>query len=110
MSRRGTACEDLDDDHAATAAGALLGERFLVVRVDVVGSNGLRFGRWRVERLSGLRDVLFAAIVGEQPVVADAVKTGGQHVDEESADELVGCQRHDLDARAPVPWHGNPST
>jgi len=99
MSRRGAGCEDLDDEHAATAAGARLGERLLVVGVGVGGRSGLRFASWRAEQLSGLRDVLFAPIAGEQAVVADAVKAGGQYVDQESADELVGCQRHDLDAR-----------
>ena len=90
MSRRGAGCEDLDDEHATTAAGARLGERLLVVGLGVVGRSGLRFGSWRVEQLSGLRDVLFAPIVSEQPVVADAVKASGQNVDKESADELVG--------------------
>jgi hypothetical protein len=89
MSRRDIACEDLDDDHAGTVAGALLGERLLVVGVDV-GSSGRRFGSWRVEQLSSSRDVLFAPIVGEWALVADAVKAGGQHMDEEPADELVG--------------------
>ena len=88
MSRRGTACEDLDEHHAATAAGARLGERLLVVGVGVGGRSGLRFASWRAEQLSGLRDVLFAPIAGEQAVVADAVKAGGRYVDQESADEL----------------------
>ena len=81
MSGRGAGREDLDDEHAATAAGARLGERLLVVVVGVVGRSGLRFGSWGVEQLSGLRDVLFAPIVSEQPVAADAVETGGQNVD-----------------------------
>jgi hypothetical protein len=28
--------------------------------------------------------------------VADAMEPEGQHVEQEAADELVGCERHDL--------------
>src|SRR5229473_1222106 len=38
---------------------------------------------------------------GEQAVMADAVEAGGQHVDEEAADELVGVECHELEALAP---------
>lgn len=32
--------------------------------------------------------------VGEPPVAADALEAGGQHVQQEAADELVGRERH----------------
>ena len=54
---------------------------------------------WRLghgEQLAGAGDVVGAAAVGEQAIVADAVEAAGQHVDEEAADELVARQRHDL--------------
>ena len=35
-------------------------------------------------------------VVGEEPVMTDAMKTPRQHVDEEAADELVGGQGHGL--------------
>ena len=45
------------------------------------------------------------ADAGEQAVVADAMEPAWQHVKQEAADELVGCERHDalpLPAVAPV--------
>jgi len=39
---------------------------------------------------------LFARGVGEETVVADAVESLRQEVDEEAADELVRCERHRL--------------
>src|SRR5262245_49388279 len=87
MPRRCTALEDLDDDHAATAAGT----RWLVV----IGSvDGLALGLGGGEQFAGARDVIGGGAFGEQAVVADAVEALGQDVDEKAADELVGCQRH----------------
>ena len=43
------------------------------------------------DQLPGSRDVGFAAGAGEQPVVADAVKSFGQDVEQEAPDELVGA-------------------
>ncbi|ALL69032.1 hypothetical protein K788_0004748 [Paraburkholderia caribensis MBA4] len=34
--------------------------------------------------------------VGKQPVVADAVEAGRQHVEQEAAHEFAGIERHDL--------------
>ena len=33
---------------------------------------------------------------GKQAVVADAVEAAGEHMDQEAADELVACERHQL--------------
>ena len=48
------------------------------------------------EQLARLGDVVGAGAAGEQAVVADAVEALRQDVDQESADELVGGERHDL--------------
>ncbi len=37
--------------------------------------------------------------IGEQPVVTDAVKAGGQHMLQEAAHELIRIERHRLVAR-----------
>ena len=46
-------------------------------------------------------EMLPASGIGEQPIVADAVKAAGQHVQQEAAHELVGTERHGLVARLP---------
>jgi hypothetical protein len=56
---------------------------------------------WHIEQLACSGDVIGAGAIGEQPVVANAVEAGGQHVDEEAADELVRSQRHGLVAGRP---------
>src|SRR6478672_5040194 len=48
------------------------------------------------------RDVLGAVSVGKEPVVADAVKTLGQHVQQEAPDELVRMKPHRLPAAGAV--------
>jgi hypothetical protein len=65
----------------------------------VIGIN--RIGRFALgllgcEQFAGAGDVVGAEGLGQQAVVADAVKAAGQHVDQESADELVDCKRHRL--------------
>ena len=68
----------------------------------------LRLGIWGIgggdviarlcvcEQLSSPRDIAGARAAGQQPVVADAVESGRQDVDEEAADELAGGERHEL--------------
>ena len=46
--------------------------------------------------------MLGAAAVGEETVVADAVETVGQHMDEEATDELVDGERHHLGPVTPA--------
>jgi hypothetical protein len=53
-----------------------------------------------VEELTRSGDVLGSARVGEEPIVTDAMETGGQHMEQEAADELVDGERHDLEAPA----------
>src|SRR3954449_12433745 len=88
--------EALDDDEAATAAGA--GRR----RWLVVGGlgDGLLRGRGRGEQGPDPGDVGGPGAAGEQAVVADAVEAAGEHVKQEAADALVGRERHALNPRA----------
>src|SRR3954463_11712352 len=53
-------------------------------------------------QLPGARDIRFAAGAGEQPVVADAVKSPGQDVEQEAPDELVRGERDRAIPRLPV--------
>ena len=94
MPGRRSACEGFDDDHAAAAAWA--GMR--VVVIDDMDRLGL--GLWDGEQLAGSRDVVGAGGFGQQAVMADAMEALWQDVDEEAADELVGCERHALVAVA----------
>ena len=79
--------EGLDDEHAAAAAGARLGECLRRRRVDL--DRLLGRGRCQSQELTRLGDRLGAFAAGEQAVVADAMEALGQHVDEEAADELA---------------------
>src|SRR4030088_3757385 len=85
-----TAREDLDDDHATSAAWTAR-----LAGIDG-GSGGLAFRVCNGERLAGACDVVGAGAFGKQAVVADAVEAFWQHVDEETADELVGGECHAL--------------
>src|SRR5467141_1365311 len=79
MPWRGTALEDLDDDHATAAAWtswlAGIGG----------GSGGPAFRFCNGEQFTRTCDVVGASAFGEQAVVADAVQALRQHVDEEAA-------------------------
>src|SRR6266576_1013161 len=88
MPWRGTALEDLDDDHATAAAWTswLAG----------IGSGGPAFRFCNGEQFTRTCDVVGASAFGEQAVVADAVQALRQHVDEEAANELVDGERHAL--------------
>src|SRR5678815_5512543 len=48
---------------------------------------------------SRAREIAFARGIAEQPIVTDAVKAAGQNVQQETAHELVGTERHRLVAR-----------
>ena len=90
--------EGFDDDHGAAAAGARIGAwRWFAGVVDglVVVSRGW----WHGEQLARSGNIGGAIGVGEQAVVADAMKTFWEHVHQETTDELVVRQRHRLVAR-----------
>ena len=97
-----SACEGLDDEHWGAAMSAdKSGSRVTVIGAAVAGVSG-RHGRRLMQKLANGRDVVLAVGVGEQAVVADAVKAGGQHVQREAAHELFGGQCHGFVASAPV--------
>jgi hypothetical protein len=81
-------CEGLDDEHRGTAmpadeggrAGELAGEEFAAVR----GNLETRL----VQQFARRRDMVLAMGVGQQSVVADAMKAGGQHV------QLLVAEQH----------------
>jgi len=90
MPWRGTALEDLDDDHATAAAWT---SWFAGIGG---GGGGPAFRFCNGEQFTRMYDVVGASAFGEQAVVADAVEALRQHVDEEAANELVGGERHAL--------------
>ena len=47
-------------------------------------------------------EMLAAPGIGKQPIVADAMKAAGQHVQQEAAHELVRIERHGLVTRLPL--------
>ena len=96
MPGRGAALEDLDDHHASAAAWTRAREGGRLVAIIIIGIGSLALGLLATEQLAGACDVVGAGGLGEQAVVADAVEALGQDVDEETADELVCCERHHL--------------
>jgi hypothetical protein len=60
--------------------------------------------RWRciAEQGARLGDILDAAAIGEQAIMADAMKAAGQDMQQETADELVRIERHGLAARLAI--------
>ena len=98
ICRLAAACENLDDDHPAAAARAGAGQD-----ARLIGGSGLLLfmlndARGSTEQLACACDVGGTIAAGEQAVMADAVEAFGQHVGEESPDELVGVQCHRLPA------------
>src|SRR3546814_6304956 len=64
---------------------------------DVCSSDLFRGrGRRDIEQTSRAFEMILAACAGEEAIVADAVVSARQGVEEEAADELVGGEGHDL--------------
>src|SRR5438067_13364903 len=93
-ARRAALLEGLDDDHAAAAARAGMREGFRLIGGGCIAGVVLRSRR--IEQLPGLRDVVRTLGTGEEPVVADAVESAGEHMNEGAADELGGGARQHL--------------
>ena len=75
-----SAREGLDDEHRRAAMSAHEGgPGTAVIGAAVAGGSGRRWRRLMQKIASG-GDVVLAVGVGEQAVVADAMKAGGQHV------------------------------
>ena len=50
----------------------------------------------QTEAVHAPRQILFARIIGNQPIVPNTVKATMQHMQQKAAHELVGLQRHGL--------------
>src|SRR6202521_6239052 len=87
MSRCASALEGLNDDHAPAAAWARMRERLGFGLASAAGIAGLDVGCLDVEQLTRLGDVVGASGVGEEAVVADAMKAAGQDGDPAAAGE-----------------------
>ncbi len=88
--------ERVDDDHRRATVRAVEGrltEERCRLRFGCSGND--------VQQLARSGEMLPPSGIGEQPVVADAVKATGQNVQQEAAHELVGAERHGLVARLP---------
>ena len=85
-----SAREGLDDEHGCAAVPTHEGWfRTAVTGAAIAGGRG-KHGRRLLQESTNGSDVVPAVSIGEDPVVADAVKAGRQDVDQESADELGG--------------------
>ena len=84
------AFEGLDDEHAPAATRAW--------RTGVFRLHGRCLdGGWRdPEQFTGAFEMRLAGGAGEQAIVTDAVEALRQYVEQETADELVGGEGHDL--------------
>jgi hypothetical protein len=87
--------QEADDHDGAAATGAAFGSVRWERIVDRIGG---RFRAQHVEEPTTERKLGGAVAVGEEAVVADAMKAVRQGVQQEAADELVGRQCHDLRA------------
>lgn len=93
--------EGLDDEHARAAAGArAIEHRRRIDRFGDACAAGLIIG-WIdglfAEQRTRVSEVFLAVPIGEEAVVmANAVQSLGEHVNEETADELVGMGGHVL--------------
>jgi hypothetical protein len=65
-------------------------------------STGGRHGCRLLQESANGGDIALAVGVGEDPVVADAVKAGRENMQQEAAHELFGAQGHRFVARAPL--------
>ena len=70
--------------------------------IAVIGALVLFAWDRRVEQLARVGDVVGAGAACKQAVMANAVKTCWQDMDEEAADELVGREPHDLLPRVAI--------
>src|ERR1700751_553147 len=100
MGRLAAGSKGADDDPAtATARTRMRGGRRLVGTAVVV-REGLQF--WHGEQLARSRKVFRARRLGQKSVVTNAMEALRQDVDEEAADKLACCERHDFVARSSV--------
>lgn len=97
-----SAREGLDDEHRRAAVSAHKGgPGAAAIGAAIAGVSGRRWRRL-MQKIASSSDIVLAVGVSEQAVVADAMKAGGQHVQQEAAHELFGAQGHGFVASAPV--------
>src|SRR5258705_6821126 len=90
--------EYLDDDHASARAGAWARQHTRGIRRNILPLLRVGSRRGDIEECASRRDALGAVGGGKEPVVADAVETPWQHVDQEAPDEIVRVKPHRLPA------------
>src|SRR5260221_14085334 len=96
MPRGATTLEGLDDDHAAAATGTGMRERLRLTVSGAVGITRFILCRGDVGQVTRSRDVLGAAAVGEETVMADAREAAGRQVGAGGADEPCDGVGHHL--------------
>src|SRR5215472_5970499 len=69
---------------------------FFIALAIVFGFFRRRRGGWHPQKLPAKRQFLFTIAIAQETVIADALKSIRQDVQEETADELVRIQRHRL--------------
>src|SRR5664280_1307025 len=53
-------------------------------------------GRGHAQELAAMLQLVFAVSIAQEPVIANAVESTGENVEEESPDELLGRESHDF--------------
>ena len=92
----------VDRLHVACVAAGTLAQRAAgqcLIAVPIVSDRDVLLRRWwwrRAERPPALGQLPLAGAIGEEAVVADAVKAGREHVQQHAADELGRRQNHGL--------------
>ena len=84
--------ESFADDHRRAAGFAQVNTSSRVLNVGTV----VAYLGWYLQQFARPGQVLGAGLVGEQSIVADAVKAIGQDMQEKTPDELVRGQGHGL--------------
>ena len=94
--------------HVACVAAGTLAQRAAgqrLIAIPIVSDLGVLLWRWRgrrAKRPPALGQFLLPGAIGEEAVVADAMKAGREHVQQHAADELGRRQRHGLVAGGAV--------
>jgi hypothetical protein len=72
------------------------GRALWLLGLDVGRFDGVDRNEWNCEQRADARNILGAGLADEESVAADTVKALRQDVHQETADELVSIERHDL--------------
>src|SRR5215510_7491957 len=99
QSRLAAGFEGLDDDHTPAAARTSIPLCVFAIIFGVIARPARRARVGYAEEPAGQCNVVGPVGIGEKAIVTDAVKSVGQHMDQEATDELVGVERHKLVAR-----------